>query len=381
MKIEKVRYRNFRNILKDEVLLPAEGLNIIYGFNAQGKTNLLEGIWLFSGLRSFRGTKFDEMAKNGENNFSVTMEFVEGGRKNTAAINYADGKKSIMINGIKKPSVSAFLSEVTAVSFTPDDIKIISGAPVDRRNYIDSVICRLYPQYVEIVRKNEKLVRQRNNLIRFDGGREFYEYMLDAYEEEIAKFGLRSMRLRRRYLQLVGERINKIFENISLGKEKITLDYITNVRDSEEEIKADLKAARAEDERKFTTTVGVHKDEIDIKINGLSVRKYGSQGQKRSAALSLKLAEAEILKEAKNKEPVILLDDVMNELDATRQEYLFKFLKGRQVFITSCDPHNLQPAQNETDFYVKDGKVYPAPSRDFRVEDAEKAEQTEENNI
>lgn len=369
MKIEKVRYRNFRNILKDEVLLPAEGLNIIYGLNAQGKTNLLEGIWLFSGLRSFRGTKFDEMAKNGENNFSVTMEFVEGGRKNTAAINYADGKKIIMINGIKKPSVSAFLSEVTAVSFTPDDIKIISGAPVDRRNYIDSVICRLYPQYVEIVRKNEKLVRQRNNLIRFDSGREFYEDMLDAYEEEIAKFGLRSMRLRRRYLQLVGERINKIFENISLGKEKITLDYITNVRDSEEEIKADLKAARAEDERKFTTTVGVHKDEIDIKINGLSVRKYGSQGQKRSAALSLKLAEAEILKEAKNKEPIILLDDVMNELDATRQEYLFKFLEGRQVFITSCDPHNLQPAQNETDFYVKEGKVYPAPSRDFKVDD------------
>lgn len=369
MKIEKVSYRNFRNILNDQTLSPSEGLNVIYGNNAQGKTNLLEGIWLFSGLKSFRGTKFEEMIKKGENNFSVTLEFTEGERKNIARINCADGKKSVTLNGIKKPSVSVFLGEVTAVSFTPDDLKIVSGAPADRRNYIDSVICRLYPKYVEIVRKNEKFVKQRNNAVKAGGQSLFYDEMLSAYEEGIAKFALCSMRLRRRYLQLLGERINNIFENISLGKEKITLDYITNVRDSEEKIKADLKAARAEDERKFTTSVGVHKDEIDIKINGLSVRKYGSQGQKRSAALALKLAEAEILKAANNKEPVILLDDVMNELDATRQEYLFKFLEGRQVFITTCDPQNLQPARNETDFYVSGGKIYPAPTRDFKVEE------------
>ncbi len=357
MKIEKVTYRNFRNLENGVTLFPTEGLNIIYGNNAQGKTNLLEGIWLFSGLRSFRGTRFEEMAKKGENNFSVTLEFIECGRKNTAKVNYADGKKAVILNGVKKPSVSAFLSEVTAVAFTPDDLKIISGSPENRRNYIDSVICRLYPKYVEIIRKNEKLVRQRNNLIKFDFHRDFYENMLDAYEEEMAKFALFSMRLRRRYLELLCKKINNIFGNITLGKEKITLDYITNVRDGEELIKADLKAARAEDERKFSTSVGVHKDEADIKINGMSVRKYGSQGQVRSAALALKLAEAEILKEANGKEPVILLDDVMNELDAARQEYLFEFLKGRQVFITTCNPQKLQPDQPKTEFYVQDGRV------------------------
>ena len=357
MIIKNVKIENFRNIEKLE-LEPCEKVNIIYGKNAQGKTNILEAIWLFSGAKSFRTIKEQEFIKISSPFFKNEMVFDDGERENVAVLSLSD-KKEVILNGVKKKTSVSLAGRFLAVPFVPSHLSFITGAPENRRKFIDGIICQLKPSYITVLHKYHKILQHRNNLLKNLYGNAELLGVLDAYDEEIAGCAKIICEERSRYLKELSEIASDFYNGISGGKENMKTVYSPSVLGefTKENIIKSLKANRNEDIRTGVTGVGPHRDEIEVEINSLSAKKYASQGQQRSIVLVLKLAEGELMFRKSGKKPVFLLDDVMSELDEDRQDFILNHVKDNQVFITCCDISSVLRLFSGKIFGISDGKI------------------------
>lgn len=354
MLIKEVGGKNFRN-LSDFSIFPHEKMNVICGENAQGKTNLIEAIWLFTGAKSFRTNKDSELINRDENKSRINIKFISEEIEKEAEIEIENRRKAVL-NSKKLSSASLLAGNFCAIVFSPDDLNLISGSPEKRRRFLDVAISQIYPKYLEILKRYVRALSQRNYLLKEIKAGKSDKDMLLPFEEELSLSGSSIIKYRIRYLELVQDFITEIYNGISSYKESIRIEYVPVC--TPEKLKEKLIFSRNDDILSGFTGVGPHRDEIDFKINEMSVRNFGSQGQKRSVALSLKLSEAEILKKITGEYPVALLDDVMSELDPTRQNYVLNHISKQQVFLTCCDPANIINLNKGNIYEIKEGNIF-----------------------
>lgn len=361
MNVLKYSAFSYRN-LKEIEIFPAEGVNVIYGENGQGKTNLIESIWLFTGCHSFRTHRINELIERGKRSAKIELDFFASGREQTATLKI-ENKREATVNGIAKKSPRTLLGLFNAVVFSPSTMSIIKDGPAERRKFLDIAISLTKPVYAFELSKYLKIVGQRNALLKQIAAGKFDTDMLAPWDEQLAVTGAKIIDYRVKYINSLSGIAADIYDGIAQGKEKMSLSYIHsdgNEKENKELLQVlydTLEKTRKSDVKRLATGVGPHKDDLEIKINGMSARSYGSQGQQRSCALALKLGEAAIIKKITGEQPVALLDDVMSELDGNRQNYLLKYLGDWQVFITCCDPSHLMRLNGAKAFEVKSGVI------------------------
>ena len=362
MKITALEYRSFRNIEHAQIE-PCENVNIICGDNAQGKTNLLEGIWLFTGCRSFRTSKDRELISFKQKEARLDMGYFGFGREQEMLLRI-EAKRKFFLNGVGELSAAKIVGEFLAVVFSPEHLSLVKAGPQERRKFIDIAISQLKPKYASVLGYYNKALAHRNMLLKDIPYHDGLYDTLDVWEDRLAFYAGEIMTQRIGYLKLLAEHSAKIYEGISSGKERLSVAYdpsgeVTAVtkREIYDQMKEALFASRKSDIVNGSTSVGPHRDDLKIKINDLSVRSYGSQGQQRSASLALKLGEAAVITSYNREQPVALLDDVMSELDESRQNYILNHIRDWQVFITCCDKNTVSSLKAGKVFQVRNGTV------------------------
>ncbi len=364
MTVNSVKIKNFRNIA-DLSFTADSGVNVIYGENAQGKTNILESIWLFTGCKSFRGAKDCELIKFGEEFAKINLEFSDNIREKKSEIIISEKKKNVSHNGVQLRSSAELIGSFYAVIFSPVHLSLIKDGPSARRKFLDTALCQLKPSYAEHLSGFKRALMQRNALLKdlhLNTG--LYD-MLDTWDDQLARYSATVIKERLEYIDLLSKYSKSIYSGISENKESFSVSYSRNDFKNEEFSVKDiylnelekLKTSRKEDIIFKTTTVGPHRDDLEILINNVSARSFGSQGQQRSCALALKLGESEIIKKVTGETPVALLDDVMSELDEKRQDYVLNHINDRQVFLTCCDPSQVLRLCEGKSFLIKGGVI------------------------
>ena len=352
MEVKKLSFKNFRN-LADGFIEPDSNINIICGENAQGKTNITEALWLFTGAKSFRGAKDNELVAFGFDESLISMDFISGGIEKSAEINIKQ-RRSATLDFEKLETPSLLAGNLCAIVFSPEDLEIVKGGPSLRRRFMDIALGQLYPRYIEILRDYTRAVTQRNSLLKESG--EFYDKaLLEVFEGEIAENGAKIINYRTNYCKNLTPHLSEIYSGLSGKREGLEAEYLPIC--SESELAEELFRSRKKDIYSGITSVGPHRDDLDFRINGISARTFGSQGQQRSVAIALKLGEAKTLKDITGEEPVAILDDVFSELDPTRQNYILNNINERQVFITCCDPSNVKNLVKGKVFTLSAGRV------------------------
>ncbi len=365
MNITSLQIHDFRNIA-DMELEPINGVNVIYGENAQGKTNLLEAIWLFTGLRSFRNTKEKDFIRFGEQGADLKLGYFNDVREQNAEIRLQD-KKKLLLGGVQKASTADMVGEFLGTVFSPGHLELIQGGPNERRKFLNQALCQLKPNYANRLVQFNRILQQRNTLLK---DLRFHSELidtLDIWDETFASLSAFLIRERQWYIRELMPHLVEFYNGISGGKEEIELEYRSSMRLEGEDasfwkqpILDSLKRSREDDIATGYTTVGPHRDDLTVLLNGISVKEFGSQGQQRSCALSLKMAEAAVIRQITGKQPVVLLDDVMSELDSSRQDYILNHIDGWQVFLTCCEPSGIllsKESANSKMFEIKGGKL------------------------
>lgn len=353
MYIEKIKLQNFRNYKQLELNLN-KNINIIYGNNAQGKTNILESIFLCSFGKSFRTTKEKEMIKFNETNLIVEVFYQKKDRDGKIKIEIGD-KKQIYLNGIKIKKLSELLGNVNIVIFTPDDINILKDGPAGRRRFLDMMIGQLRPNYVYNLNMYLKTIEQRNNYLRQIREENKPEEMLEIWDGKLAEYAEIIFNYRNEFIRKIIQKINKIHSEITENKETLEIEYISNCENKESYLKL-LKERRKLDIIKGFTTKGIHRDDFMIYINKKEVGTYGSQGQNRTVVLSLKLAELNVIYDEIGEYPILLLDDFMSELDIERRKNFLNNIKNTQVILTGTEKIDL-PNLEYNLYNVKKGEI------------------------
>ena len=354
MWINKIKISNFRNYDNEEINLE-KNINIFYGENAQGKTNIIEAIFLCSMGKSFRSKKDKEMINFNKENSLVEIEFEKSDRKGNIKIELSD-KKIVYINGIKIKKLSELLGNINVVIFTPDDINILKGGSQNRRRFLDIMISQLKPNYMHNLNLYLKTLEQRNNYLRQIKKENKSEELLDIWDEKIAQYAEIISRYRNEFIEKIKEKIKDIHKEITNNKEEIEIQYITDCIDRDEYLNI-LNNRRKLDIIKGFTTKGIHRDDFMIYINNKRLDLYGSQGQNRTTMLSLKLSELNIIYDEIGEYPILLLDDFMSELDNKRRTHFLEKIKNTQVIITCTDKIDIEN-KNILIYNVKEGKVY-----------------------
>ena len=347
MYIKGLRLVNYRNYEELDIEF-SRNFNIIHGNNGQGKTNILEAIFLCSSGRSHRTSKDGELIRMDQSAAKVLLTMDKDGMDSSVEIDLKkDEKKRIRINEIPLKKLGALMGHLTTVIFSPEDLMIIKEGPSERRRFIDITISQLKPSYFYDLQQYYKILHQRNSLLReIQQKRDLLE-TLEIWNNSMAETGARIMKVRGEFLKKLSQKASAKHLSISDGKEKLHLEYSPSVAVPEDlaenlhEIKMaflkKMERAAAREQALGTTLYGPQRDDYEIFINDASLKQYGSQGQQRTAVLSIKLSEIDIMKEETGDFPVLLLDDVMSELDSSRQEFLLKSLDHIQTFITSTD--------------------------------------------
>ena len=344
MYISNLRLKNYRNYKEISINFDPS-INIIYGNNAEGKTNILEAIFLCATSRSHRGSKEREIINFDEKEAHIKLVLTDEKEKNQIIdIQLNDeNKKGIAVNGQKKEKLSDFLGLFIAVIFAPEDLNIIKEGPAVRRKFLDMELCQIDRKYVSSISNYNKVLNQRNAVLKDislssgNNKKDLIDY-LDSYETQLIDFGTEVIIKRQQNIIEISKKIEDIYFKISGDKEKLTLYYENDLIGEPEEIKRlykkKLEETKEIDIKNGFTSIGPHRDDICFMVDNIDLRKFGSQGQKKTAAISLKLSELLIMKEKKNDTPVLLLDDVFSELDETRQKKLIENLNGIQTIIT-----------------------------------------------
>lgn len=334
MWIKNIKMSNFRNYSFQDINLK-QNANIFFGENAQGKTNIIESIFLCSIGKSFRAKKDNEMIKIDSSEAVIEVQYEKEDREGKIRIVLSD-KKNIFLNDIKIKKISEMLGKINIVIFTPDDIDILKGGPQYRRKFLDIMISQLRPNYLYNLNLYMQVLQQRNNYLRQIKLENKPENMLEIWDEKLADYAEKIANYRREFIEKIKEKIEKIHNEITEEKEKIEIEYITECIQKEKFLKS-LKDRRKVDIIRGFTTLGIHRDDFKVSINGKEIQIYGSQGQHRTAILSLKLSELQIIYDEIGENPILLLDDFMSELDEKRREKLLKNIKNTQVIITCTD--------------------------------------------
>ena len=329
MWIKELRINNFRNYKNEEIKFE-KNINIFYGENAQGKTNIIEAIFLCSMGRSFRTNKDKEMILLNESQANIEIEFEKSDRS---------GKIKIELAGI----------------FTPDDINILKGGPQNRRRFLDIMISQLKPNYMHNLNLYLKTLEQRNNYLRQIREENKNENMLEIWDEKLSEYAVNIYNYRKEFIDKINDKIKNIHNEITENKEEIEIDYIAESKNKEEYLSL-LKQRRKLDIIKGFTTKGIHRDDFVIYINNKRLDIYGSQGQHRTAILSLKLSELNIIEDEIGEKPILLLDDFMSELDEKRRNHFLEKIEKTQVIITCTDKIDIEN-KNILIYNVKEGKV------------------------
>lgn len=334
MYCEKISFKDYRNIEKAEISLTPD-INVLYGENAQGKTNLLEGIYYFAYGKSFRLAKDKELIRFGQDSANIKIEFSDNVRKRSHEVKFFESARKICLKeNIKIARMSEFIGVFRAVLFSPEHLSIVKDGPSERRNFEDIAVSQLYPAYMSSITRYQKTLTQRNSLLKEPESPAFYD-MLCVYSEQLAKEAAFISEYREKYTERLSLHVSDIVSDMTCGRERVKINY--GERKSEEEYKRLLTENTEKEKRAGTTLYGTHKDDIYIELNGKDSRSFASQGQQRSIALSMKLAEGEISKEITGEYPVFLFDDILSELDRSRKEYVLSGLNGKQVIITCCE--------------------------------------------
>lgn len=364
MRAVKLNLENFRN-LKQQALNFTNEVNIIYGDNAQGKTNILEAIWIVSAGKSFRNVGDKELINHDEDFAKISLNFADEQREQRIDISYFRGRrKELKINDVKQRRIGDLIGKFTTVMFAPEHLNLVKEGPSERRRFIDFSLSELSPRYFGYIQEYNKIIERRNSLLKkiYDAP-SLYD-TLDVWDIKAAKAAAGVTRMRHDYVKRLYPLACDYLLELSGGKEKLSLEYkaFADSTDNlvENEIRElylnKLRQSRGEDIKNGLTGIGPHRDDLHIEINGYSAKKFGSQGQQRSCVLALKIAEAQILYEEYDEHPVFLLDDVLSELDSKRQEYILSKLYGKQVIVTSCEPCNIDNNKIKI-FHVKNGCV------------------------
>ena len=352
MNILRLNYYGYRNLQPGE-LIPENAINVISGKNAQGKTNLLEAMWLFTGGRSFRGSKDADLICYEAKKAELKLNFFSEEREQTAQINIENARRSAFLNEIPKKSASALIGKFCAVLFSPEHLSLVREGPSFRRNFIDSALCQIKPHYAVILSHYNHTLIQRNALLKDIPRHAELMDTLEIWDEKLTRYGEEMILGRLNYIEQICAPAKEIYAGICKNKEKLELHY----QKSTENLGQALKDARRDDIYSGHTSFGPHRDDLELLIDSQSARTFGSQGQKRSVVLALKLAEAETLRNQTGEKPVIFLDDVMSELDSDRQDYLLNHLNDCQVFITCCEPDTVQRLHTGALFEMDNGKL------------------------
>ena len=353
MWINKIKLNSFRNYENKEIDLH-EKINVFYGENAQGKTNIIEAIFLSSIGKSFRTNKEKELIKFNKEKAIVEIEYKKSDRDGKIKIEIGD-KKNIFLNDIRLKKLSELLGNINIVIFSPDDINILKGGPQNRRKFLDIMISQIRPNYMHVLTLYMKTLEQRNNYLRQIKFENKEENLLEIWDEKLVEYGIKIYEYRREFIEKIKNKIEKIHSEITQNKEKIEIKYFSDANTRQNFIN-ELKSRRKLDILKGYTTKGIHRDDFSIYINGKEVNVYGSQGQHKTVILSLKLSELKVIYDEIGENPILLLDDFMSELDNQRRMNFIKSIKDTQVIITCTEKISLENL-NYFSYNVIDGNI------------------------
>lgn len=344
MKILSLELKNFRNYPYALVEFD-DGLNVLYGKNASGKTNMLESVYLCSVFHSPRTTKDKEMILLGQSKAQIRLNIEKKFRKHSICLQIDEqGKKKVAVDGIPVNRAGELLGVLGVVFFSPDEMKLVKESPNERRRFLDVGLSQQQKAYFLALQRYNKTLKQKNNLLKEYKFNPNIDDMLDVWDLGLAKEGAVIIQKRMEYIATLNDAAGKFHSALSSEKEALTLSYEcgakTEKTDLQKELYEAIVAARQKDKDLGFSTVGPHRDDIKIEINGKDSRKFASQGQQRTIALAMKLGEVVIYKNEIGEPPVLLLDDVLSELDNTRQTLLLEMTKGFQTILT-CTEYTL----------------------------------------
>ena len=359
MFIKRLQMLNYRNYNVLDISLGPH-VNVFMGDNAQGKTNILEGIYYCAFARSHRTSKDRELIDWNSDNalLSVTVGRERLDKRIDISI-LKDGKKAIQINKIKIKKIGELFGNFNVVMFSPEDLKIIKDSPGVRRKFIDMELCQLNPKYYYNLVQYNKVLNERNSILR---NRNINKDILDIYDMQLVEFGYNIIIDRLEYIQKLNKYSTKIHSDITSGKEKIEFKYISTIKDLEnikENFYSLLEKNRSRDCERGITSIGPHRDDFTVLINDIDTKSYGSQGQQRTAVLTIKFSSLKIIKELTGEHPVLLLDDVLSELDFSRKRYILSTIGDIQTIITCTGIEDLYEYLDDKSkvFKVKDGEI------------------------
>ena len=356
MYIKKLKLTNFRNYKSAELEF-SPLTNIIYGNNAQGKTNILEAVYLFSQGKSHRAKTDKELVRFGTDFAGLDIEFLDRDRSHTGKMQILkNGRKAVRINHVNISKLSQLMNYLNVVMFSPDDLSMVKGSPNTRRRFMDSAISQLYPSYLSALMEYNKVLDQKNSLLRsakYSG--QNVNDTLWIWNEQLSDLALKIMKSRYDFTDQIAAFAKNIGNDIS--SDALSIRYVPNIRVESLDKNSVVKYLNDRADREIDATssqYGIQRDDLEILINGRDSKLFASQGQQRTAALSVKIAQSEYINEIKGEYPILLLDDIMSELDIKRRMYLSERIRDKQVLITSTD----------TDLNGRDTKT-----RQFRIEE------------
>lgn len=363
-----ISFCNYRNISLETVSF-SEGVNVLWGDNAQGKSNILEGIYFFARGRSFRGARERELIRFGEKTAQLSLTFQKEGATYPVTLE-ADlpqvGKKTLRRGGARLSGVREMIGNFRAVLFCPMHLSLVGGGPALRRNFLDIALSQLYPAYLDSLSRYNRILSQRNALIKSGGSADAAVW--EVYARQLAHLGADIAARRYTYMLALEDHVTEVFTRMTSGKEVPRLTYHSAalpegntdeteiLHAGEERLFAALTGSIEREIRYGATLYGIHKDDIAIRLNEREAKAYASQGQQRSLALAMKLAEGEMAKRVGGEYPVFLLDDVLSELDGQRRTFILQALTGRQIIVTSCEPAYFG-ADTVQMLHVREGKI------------------------
>ena len=360
MHIDKLVLKNYRNYEEANLRLSPK-LNIFIGNNAQGKTNLLESIYVTGFGKSFRTNKDKDLVRMDQDQAIVKVHGVKAYTDVTVDFRLnRQAEKDIRVNGNRLQKRSDLFGALNIVLFSPEDLRLIKEGPSERRKFIDRELSQISPRYCQGLIEYMRIMGQRNQLLKQIPYKSSMKDMLPIWDEKLAKAGTDVIVRRHKFLKRLGEISNEIHRGITDKKEDLKIEYLSNISvknyDEYDTIymvfEERLKTAIERDIKRGYTSVGPHRDDLGLFVNGIDIRQFGSQGQQRTAALSLRLSEIEIIKEEVGEYPILLLDDVMSELDSTRQNDLIRTMRDIQTIITITDVESI----NED--YIKEARIF-----------------------
>ena len=361
MIVKSLFLENFRNHIDTKITF-SDRFNIIYGDNGQGKTNILEAIYLCASGRSHRTSKDSELVRFGSNSYNINTFVYNGGLDKNISITYLiNQKKQITINEIPLKKLGTLMGNLYAVLFSPEDLFIVKQGPMERRRFVDITLSQIKPSYFYNLQLLAKILKQRNMLLKNLYNKAGSLDTIDVWNSKLAEVAASIIIARQDFTKTLSELAQRQHKFLTVEKEIISFDYncnfqIYNATKKSELIDLYLKQLEKSVKRDITlgyTSIGPHRDDYDILINGKSLKLYGSQGQQRSAVLSLKIAEIELINNETGQYPVLLLDDVMSELDENRQKYLMNSIKDVQTFITCTNDTHFKDYLKRSSKYFK----------------------------